>query len=421
MAGLADDIKDFGERPPADESDDEPQVELFGDKDLENLSRDDLLAHAMQLQNSYLRLEREYKFIRWEFDEYQKTLTLFSRTAKLSHRLNASDMDTVVSVAVNELPSYLNCRFAALFFYHDDRKVMELHRSSRSVPDVGPLHIVENASHFLVKLLFRQTEPYLAEYVDDHTIRIGEMDLPVEAGIPSEWIRALGNSCLVLPLHVKQNEATVLLGGLLLGDPTRDIEQSDTEAAMIFSDILSSSLYNARLVQQLNEMTIVDSLTGIYNRRYMLARLNNAMLNANRYGHPLSIAMLDIDHFKRFNDTYGHLCGDAVLKETGDLLKKAVRADIDIPSRYGGEEFVIIMPSIDGEHAKLAADRIRARIMKHVVHFRERELSITCSVGVAEYRAGESVEKFIDRADAALYQAKDKGRNRVVADFEIEA
>lgn len=125
--------------------------------------------------------------------------------------------------------------------------------------------------------------------------------------------------------------------------------------------------------------------------------------------------MADIDNFKRFNDCYGHICGDEVLRNMATALRSGIRAGVDVPARYGGEEFVLVMPFTDLNMAMEVTNRIRKQIEGNRVIFENRELSVTCSFGVAEYQDGESLEKLVNRADAALYHAKKMGRNRVCA------
>lgn len=235
--------------------------------------------------------------------------------------------------------------------------------------------------------------------------------------VPEFWFKKLGTRALIFPLYVKRQDgaAPLLLGGLLIGDSRRDLEAKDAEVSVLFSDLLSSSLYNARLVEKLNELTIIEPLTQIYNRRHLFNQLDSAIIQSWRHGHPLSIAMIDIDHFKQFNDVYGHICGDEVLREVAGILKSGVRTGIDIPTRYGGEEFILIMPFTGLDAALDVADRLRKAIKAHVVRFEGQELSVTCSFGVAEYNGDEYSEKFIERADVSLYQAKNNGRDQVCA------
>ncbi len=163
-----------------------------------------------------------------------------------------------------------------------------------------------------------------------------------------------------------------------------------------------------------------DSLTGIANRKRFDARLREEMEDAKDTGEPLSLLMLDIDHFKRFNDSHGHLIGDHVLRLLSDVMQQSIKGR-DIAARFGGEEFSIILPSTVLAHATALANAIREKIAKKTIVNRVTgaELgSITLSIGAAQFRPGEAVAELVDRADAALYRAKNGGRNRVVSEAE---
>ncbi len=177
-------------------------------------------------------------------------------------------------------------------------------------------------------------------------------------------------------------------------------------------------LKESLLVQLL--MTVIqhgrfDALTGLYNRRYLMEGLTREMARAQRYAVPLSILLLDLDHFKRINDTYGHLMGDTVLETIGTLLRDTLRA-IDIPGRYGGEEFCVVLPETPMEDACLLAERIRQRVAAAVFQAPGGlPVAITCSIGVAQLREGpRDIAAMLEDADRALYQAKASGRNRVM-------
>lgn len=392
-----------------------PTLAMYSSEELRDMPLSQLVSHTVRLQQLYEQVDSDYRIQSWEFATYQEYLTFFSRALKLAHKLNAADLESLAQTTVFELPQYFTCNFGALYFYNEDAKQLELCRSSVPVPESAPLSIARDASHFLVRLMLEYDHPTVVDYVDAQAVRVGSKVLRLDSRIPEGWHRLLGEACIVFPLRLLREDKKMFLGGLVIGDSRRELEGKDAEVSMLFTDLVSSSLYMARLVEKLNEMTIIDPLTQIFNRRHLLAQLNSAMLNANRYGHPLSLAMLDIDYFKRFNDTYGHICGDMVLKEIGALLKRAVRTDVDLPFRYGGEEFVIVMPYVGLPQALLAAERLRCEVRTHVFPFAERRLSVTCSLGVAQYVVGESVEQFIDRADVAMYKAKNSGRDRVEA------
>ncbi len=167
---------------------------------------------------------------------------------------------------------------------------------------------------------------------------------------------------------------------------------------------------------QLQEMTITDGLTGLYNKRYILNRLVSDITHAARYKEPISFMMVDIDHFKHINDTYGHLAGDILLKNVAETLKNTVR-DVDIVARYGGEEFLIVVPNEDLLGTKMLAERLRQKIESTSFLIDNNELSITISIGVKSANitsdSGTEVTKLIGEADLALLKAKSNGRNRV--------
>ena len=165
------------------------------------------------------------------------------------------------------------------------------------------------------------------------------------------------------------------------------------------------------------EMAVTDPLTGLHNRRYMAGQLEPLVAHAARGGAPAAVLVLDIDHFKAINDTFGHDCGDEVLREFAVRLATNVRA-VDLPCRFGGEEFVVIMPETGVEDAHRIAERIRGHVAGspfRVLDGREA-LQVTISIGVAATSgAGDTAEALLKRADEALYDAKQSGRNRVIA------
>ena len=154
-----------------------------------------------------------------------------------------------------------------------------------------------------------------------------------------------------------------------------------------------------------------DSLTGLGNRRYFESRLDEAISYAARHRHPLSLAMADLDHFKRINDTYGHEGGDRALQAFADVLLRLTRRE-DVVARFGGEEFLVLLPETGGDRAAAFAERVR--IATSELEVLGDDHRITVSIGVAELEGGESGESMIKRADEALYEAKAEGRDRVV-------
>jgi len=165
--------------------------------------------------------------------------------------------------------------------------------------------------------------------------------------------------------------------------------------------------------EKLERLATFDPLTGLYNRRAILGKLRELINIANRYKEDFSLIMLDIDHFKKVNDRYGHLTGDEVLEEIATLISRNIR-DTDIVGRYGGEEFIIILPKTTLASAWVVAERLRTIIEQ--VEMKDSAgnvFAITVSQGLAGWERGEDTSSLISRADEALYKAKEKGRNRV--------
>ena len=177
---------------------------------------------------------------------------------------------------------------------------------------------------------------------------------------------------------------------------------------------LHSQIDEIRTLQlRLAEQAVRDPLTGLFNRRYLDGTLEREVARARREGHPLSVVMLDVDHFKRLNDSYGHQAGDEVLKALGDLLRADTRAE-DIACRYGGEEFLVLLPSMPLDTAKERAERWRTQLEQHDFVFGNFPLSVTASFGVSGYpHHGKTPDDLTRAADTALYSAKNGGRNRV--------
>jgi len=165
--------------------------------------------------------------------------------------------------------------------------------------------------------------------------------------------------------------------------------------------------------EEIYRMTIVDGLTQIANKRCFLEFLEREMARCHRYGRALSLLMFDIDHFKKINDTHGHLAGDYVLRELAGTINKLVRRE-ECFARYGGEEFAIVIPESGPDKVRVFAEKIRATIAEHKFTFESREIPTTLSIGVADMTAEiTEPEAFIKIADEMLYKAKRDGRNRV--------
>jgi diguanylate cyclase (GGDEF)-like protein len=189
------------------------------------------------------------------------------------------------------------------------------------------------------------------------------------------------------------------------------LRENDLPTLSIFASQVAIALQNARLMAEVHRLAITDEGTGIFNRRHFFQLAEQEFSRARRYKHPLSAIIADVDEFKAFNDHYGHIIGDLVLRQVAQALKNTLREG-DILGRYGGEEFSILLPSTDAESARKVAERLCEQVAAAGVKTEHGVLAVTVSVGVAQLQPEmRALLALVDAADQAMYQAKELGGN----------
>lgn len=225
--------------------------------------------------------------------------------------------------------------------------------------------------------------------------------------------RSNAKTLLLVPLLAGEQ----VIGIIIIGDdrPERRFTPADTELLTLFAQQATIAIRNAQLFAEAQHLATIDALTGLYNRRAFFELAQREFERSRRYDHLLSLLMLDIDHFKQINDTYGHAAGDQVLRVVAYECRSLLRT-LDIIGRYGGEEVIMALPETDEENARQVAERLRQHLAQTVISTDSHEVRISVSLGVATANdvAELTLEALINRADQALYGAKQSGRNRVV-------
>ena len=220
------------------------------------------------------------------------------------------------------------------------------------------------------------------------------------------------NKTGVFPLY---NGKEVL--GCIVAHSTMDkLCESEIDYIVQLTKQSSITIDRANEYAEVLQHATLDALTGLNNRRQFELRLGQEYASAKRQNHPLCSMMVDIDFFKSINDNYGHAMGDKVLKVVGSIIKEQLR-EYDIPSRYGGEEFSVLLPQTKIEEANIVAERLRAAVERKIID-ESKKIGVTISVGLSQLRDEDEPEDLYKRADKALYEAKERGRNRVVVYYD---
>ncbi|MFC4930782.1 sensor domain-containing diguanylate cyclase [Massilia sp. GCM10023247] len=315
---------------------------------------------------------------------------LLFRSAELMHSLElAETVDESAGIMASYLPRLLPRLSGCLYLYNNSRDVLERKAGWGSFAD----------------------EPELIEALDCWALRRGRAhQYDGDKGLACRHAGQAGVPRLCLPL-VTQGDVI----GCLTVTGASLLEGAEDQRAWIgqLAEQLGLALSNVRLRVSLRQQSIVDPLTQLYNRRYMDEVLKRELVRSSRSGTPLSVLVLDLDHFKRINDTYGHEAGDAVLRKVAQTLRENIRS-CDVACRMGGEEMVVLLPECGIENALKRADAIRLAIAAGQVLHDGQRIAATASIGVASYpQHGNDMQGLVNAADLALYEAKHGGRNCV--------
>jgi diguanylate cyclase (GGDEF)-like protein len=363
-------------------------------------SRDEIgiLAHAFNsmafnLKKSFKEQERLYN------EERRKVQQMVTLQEAVSAIASALELEPLLERLAYQAAFLLDAELSALVMLHPETGKVQ-HFKANIPPEAFPVKTMPEGRGLLGVVLKEGAMLHL----DDATANSRYEGLP--SGHPP--LKAL----LGVPMLLKGK----VIGGLFVANKQggETFTQEDDDLLLMFALQTATAIENAMLYAKTVEMAEKDVLTGLMNRRVFHEQMATEFARASRYGGAFSLFMIDIDHFKDINDTYGHQAGDSVLQSLGRLLKEKTR-NVDIVARYGGEEFAVILPETHEPSASLAGEMIRTSIAQTPFLLPDgKEIAITISVGVATHpRCGSTIEELIKCADQALYLAKQTGRNRV--------
>ena len=329
---------------------------------------------------------------KWDQTRYQELIDLHKAISLLS-------LEQISSVLIDRLPSVFSIDYFTLFLYDQDKRKLNL--MCHNHPEIE--------SSFSISL---SSSPIMeAAVLRGQYIR--EQDFST-----SSYYRGADNPLfkkgyfVSIPLMIEKE----VVGVLNINDVDQDsFNVGDLGFILNLSELIAMSISNAVLYEQTKKLAVTDGLTGISNRPNMEQSLLSEFGRSMRYNSPLSVVLLDVDHFKDVNDSYGHQKGDEILVTFASVLKKFCRAN-DTAARYGGEEFLMILPQSNAQGAFKIAERVREEIMKMSFVGNDSKFSVTTSCGVAELNRDymKSADQLISVADHAMYEAKNSGRNKTI-------
>jgi len=354
---------------------------------------DKIRSHERRLQASKEALERANEELEGRLAEIFFTHEFFKALTTFS------SVEDVTSLIVDGANGILGAEISAVYLFDHRDWTLRL-RASQGRPEDYFVPAVPVAETIL-GVAFREG------FVQQSDVQAGT-DLNAWSTRPDE-IR----SHAAMPLRSGDS----VIGVLMIASATfRDLTQAERDRLQVIANQSSLALQNALLHEELERLSVTDRLTELYNHGYLHQRLDEEIERAMRFGHRLSVIMLDIDDFKKFNDRFGHPKGDMVLKAVSSVIRQNLR-EIDVAARYGGEEFVVVLPETDVAGALAVAERIRTSMEEypHIADEQGERVTQTISLGVATYPLhAPDGASLIEAADQAMYRAKRAGKNRVV-------
>jgi len=316
------------------------------------------------------------------------------------------ELEELLGLIMREIRKELDLDQVFLYNFEEveNRKLLRCIASpwAVSIKGISPLNISIEETPGILSLSVKEKKPYIVE------------DAQRDQRVEPTLINLLKlKSFAVIPIVVKNNTLGILI--VSKSNLKQNITEEEFAPLLLFANQVGIAIENAKLHKQTQELTIVDELTQLYNLRHFQRRLPTDMELARRYAHFLSLAMVDIDDFKHYNDTSGHLAGDRVLKQLSQILISNLRRT-DAPFRYGGEEFAVILPATSREGALIILEKVRKEIEDFPFEYREKQPGgkVSVSIGIATYPIDtKNAEDLVNCADKALYQAKATGKNRM--------
>ncbi len=330
-------------------------------------------------------------------------ISLLEKVTPLARQINCLDIDQIADICIKSIPELVGVRFASLYILDEDTNILHLHKHNH------PFLINK-----IVSLNQTPASPMVMAVKSRELIFVGDIDTHSKPVIRRSQRAFAQNyrtkNCAIVPLVCQDRVVGVLnLADMMNGEV---FDSGQVALIELFSQLVGASIGNIKLFEKVQRQATTDGLTGLFNHKTFYDILEKELWRSRRYGGKIILLMVDIDNLKKINDIHGHRAGDKAIREIGRRVKECIR-QIDTAARYGGDEFAVILINTSLIGAQVVAQRMVEVVANSPTTWKQKEIPLSISIGLAEYNGGATPEDITSRSDQALYLAKKAGKNTV--------
>ncbi len=328
-------------------------------------------------------------------------ISLLERVTPLAQQINCLDIEKIAAVCVKDIANLVGAKFASLYILDEATGILHLQKYNHPFL-INKIVSLNQMPPSPMVMAVRSKQLIQVQNIDSHSKPVIKRSQRVFA----EHYKT--SNCIIVPLICQDR----VVGVLNLADKTEGdgFMREDIALIELFSQLVGASIGNIKLFEKTQHQATTDGLTGLANHKMFYEVLEKELWRSRRYGGNISLIMIDIDNFKKINDSYGHRAGDKIILEISRRIKACIR-QIDTAARYGGDEFAVILPNTALADATVVAERMVNIVSSTPMAWKKEQIPLSISVGVGQYDAQCSPEDITSRSDQALYRAKQAGKN----------